>query len=221
MSKDLHLHPTNSAEEKDRQGITDPRRSKELVNNQAVRFFVNAQVEAVEDAIMRSVTDAFAAQSESMRQMTEAAENAGRAIADLQERLMFLELRWWERLMRYLEWDYLSFRIWLNKRLGVALPKSLEEEDPEWKENQESLEDVKGVIDDMVKGHILPTEAANIIGVDSKGDFVTMSDVEDDSEAGFEKKCLCGHTQYVHASEDESVCTVEGCDCEYYEPMTI
>jgi hypothetical protein len=105
--------PQSRIEELDRSAITDPRRSANLATNRAVRFHVEKELSATEQAITATMT-------ESIRQLTEAHQQTmseldialGRALGAISYRVDQLETRWWERLWRSLVFDIVAIRRW-------------------------------------------------------------------------------------------------------------
>jgi hypothetical protein len=201
MSNELHQHPETRVEHKDMLGITDPRTQKNLATNQGVRFYVEKQLGSQEDAIMRAMQDGFAAQSVAFQELTDTLEWTTAALRDLQARLNFIEERWYERIMQYLEWDILAIREWLWRHFRIGSPKSLDLdlEDQEWRDNIRSQDDMIKTIEDM-----------QIPGPENG----TM----DQPEPGM---CICGHTAIVHSFEGNGPCTIEGCNCDVHELVTV
>lgn len=153
MEKELKRQPETKIERKDMEAITDPYRQKEFATNQGVRFYFDKQIGSFEREFMRVMNDRFEDMEQSWTNMNEEMEQATRAIRDLQERLAFLEGRWYERIMRYIEWDILSIRIWLFEH-GWLKKNPVPDEEPKSAEPGSSLElEVKvnalPVIDDL------------------------------------------------------------------------
>lgn len=115
MSNELHQQPETSVEHRDMRAVTDPRQQKNLATNQGVRFYVSKEMSVLETALLQRLTESFDELSRSMDSMTQDISFLMKETKDMQERLLFLECRWYERIMRYLEWDILSFRIWLHE----------------------------------------------------------------------------------------------------------
>lgn len=113
MSHELHKTPETKVEQRDMQAIVAPHMQKQFATNQGVRFYVDRQMVSFETAMMEQVTNRFNDMEQSWTLLNEEMEYASAQLRDLQSRLLFLESRWYERIMRYLEWDILSIRIWL------------------------------------------------------------------------------------------------------------
>lgn len=128
MEKELHLRPETRVEQTDMEGITDPRRQKERASNQGVRFYVDRENKLLEEALMRTLSGRLEEVGRALDDLTNDLSFALREIVDLQSRMLFLECRWYERIMRYLEWDILSFRIWLFERWNIGSNPIPEEE---------------------------------------------------------------------------------------------
>jgi hypothetical protein len=233
MSKELQDKPETPAEVRDRRSITDPHRQKELATNRAVRFYVEGQLESMEAAVMQTMTDCFAAQAESIRQLEARMGSLESQLVifqtDVLSRVLFLEDRWYERIMRYLEWDILTFREWLYNTFGIGSnPDTWTDKytsaASDWNSgsNVNNFEDMKRFVEGMretkAKLTLVPASEEKIDrGIAAEDEY--PEDVADDAEAGYEKKCMCGHTEHVHAFDGDAPCTVEGCDCKHYERM--
>lgn len=230
MSNDLHIKPETKIELSDMAAITDPRRQKELASNQGVRFYVEQQLMSQEDAIMRAMSDGFAAQSEAWRQLNEEVGYLNRELGNIQKRLMFLETRWYERLMQDFEWDWLVFRAWLYRRFKIGTDPDLI--DP--------YEDMKHTIDDMQERTLVAevqvdpeaeaqamrefAETATGKAILVSGDM-TVDEVIDAVQSPPDEedahKCICGHVEYVHSFDGDGPCQEEGCGCQAYESLRV
>lgn len=138
MNHELKNKPETRVEVRDMEAITNPATQKNLATNQGVRFYFDRQIGSFEREFMRVMNDRFEDMEQSWTNMNAELDHANKAIRDLQDRMMFLESRWYERIMRYIEWDILSIRIWMFEHHWIK--KNPLPEEPKSREPGSSLE---------------------------------------------------------------------------------